>query len=93
MRVIPDWRNKNLRCHLCGETRSVKYAVEVFDPVIDNKPTEVCVCNKCALVHFAHDVSNEKAAILEEYQDYFTYCEECKKFVKEKQAALLSCND
>jgi len=47
--MIPDWRNKNLRCHFCDETRSVKYTMKIFDPVIDNKPTEVYVCNKCAL--------------------------------------------
>ena len=49
MKLIPDWRNKNLRCHFCGETRSVKYMMGIFDPVVDDKPTEVCVCNKCAL--------------------------------------------
>lgn len=49
MRIIEDWWNKNLRCHFCGETRSVKYEEEVFDPVVSNKPTKVCVCNKCAL--------------------------------------------
>ena len=49
MRLITDWKNKNLRCHFCNKTRSVKYAMKVFDPVVDSKPTEVCVCNKCAL--------------------------------------------
>lgn len=49
MKLIPDWRNKNLRCHFCDETRSVKYTMKIFDPVVDNKPTEVCVCNKCVL--------------------------------------------
>ena len=29
MKVIPDWQEKQLRCYFCGETRSVKYIVEV----------------------------------------------------------------
>ena len=49
MELIPNWRNKNLRCYFCGETRSVKYLIKVFDPVIDSKPIKVCACNKCAL--------------------------------------------
>lgn len=49
MKLIPDWSNKNLQCHFCGETKSVKYAMKILDPVVDNNPTEVCVCNKCAL--------------------------------------------
>jgi transcription elongation factor Elf1 len=49
MKLIPDWSNKNLQCHFCGATKSVKYTMEVLNPVVDNKPTEVCVCNKCAL--------------------------------------------
>ena len=34
----------------CGENRSVKYVTEIFDPVIDNKPTKVCCCNKCLVL-------------------------------------------
>lgn len=49
MNYIPDWNKKNLRCYLCDETRNVKYEMKIFDPVIDSKPTKVCVCNKCAL--------------------------------------------
>lgn len=49
MNIIPNWKERNLRCHFCGETRSVKYEIEVFDPVIDSKPSNVCMCNKCAL--------------------------------------------
>ena len=49
MKLIPNWHKKNLRCHFCGETKSVKYTMEVLDPVVDYKPTKVCVCNKCAL--------------------------------------------
>lgn len=54
MKLIPNWQDKNLRCHICGETRSVKYTIEIFDPVVDNKPTNVCVCNKCALLYGDH---------------------------------------
>ena len=54
MKYIPDWRNKNFRCHFCGEARSVKYEEEIFDPVVDSKPTKVCVCNKCALRYAAY---------------------------------------
>lgn len=49
IKLIENWRDKNLRCHFCGETRSVKYEKEIFDPVVDSKPTKVCMCNKCAL--------------------------------------------
>jgi hypothetical protein len=40
-KLIPDYRNKNLKCHFCEETRSVKY-----EAIIDSK--KVCLCNKCA---------------------------------------------
>lgn len=49
MKYIPDWQNKKLRCHYCGSTKSVKYEVEVFDPVIADTPTSVCACNMCAM--------------------------------------------
>lgn len=50
--IISDWQNKNLRCHFCGETRSVKYKTKIL--IIDTIPNEqnieeVNVCNKCAL--------------------------------------------
>lgn len=51
MKIIDNWQTKQLRCHFCGETRSVKYEMDVVDPVVDNKPTKVAVCNKCALTH------------------------------------------
>lgn len=47
-KIIPDWREKNLRCHFCGATKSVKYEMKILDPVVDSKPTKVCVCNRCA---------------------------------------------
>lgn len=55
MKLISNWQSKNLRCHLCGETRSVKYTMKIFYPTIDSEPTEVCVCNKCALTKGAND--------------------------------------
>ena len=58
MNIIPDWRNKKLRCHFCDETRSVKYMMKIVDPVVDDKPTEVCVCNKCALKFAYKDFMN-----------------------------------
>ena len=36
------------RCYFCGDTRSVKYMMDIYDPVISNKMTSVCICNKCA---------------------------------------------
>ena len=51
MKYIPDWQNKLLRCHFCGTTKSVKYTIELHGAICDNKPLEVCVCNKCALMH------------------------------------------
>ena len=27
MNIIPNWKERNLRCHFCGETRSVKYEI------------------------------------------------------------------
>lgn len=51
MKYIENWQNKKLKCYFCGETKSVKYTIKIFDGIADNKPTEVCVCNKCVLVH------------------------------------------
>ena len=48
-KLIPDWNKRNLRCHFCGATKSAKYEMEVFDPVVDSKPSKVCVCNRCVL--------------------------------------------
>ena len=52
--VNPNWYKENLKCHFCGEARSVKYKTKVL--IIDTIPNndeaeiEVCVCNKCALL-------------------------------------------
>lgn len=56
--LIPNWRNKNLRCHFCSITESVKYETEIFDPVVSTKPTKVCVCNKCALHYLLNKVTD-----------------------------------
>lgn len=47
--MIPTETRNQCRCYFCGETRSVKYLVEIMDPTIDSKPTKVCCCNKCIL--------------------------------------------
>jgi hypothetical protein len=49
MKLIPIEKRPGIRCHFCGETRSVKYVVEISDPVVSNKPVAVYCCNKCAL--------------------------------------------
>jgi transcription elongation factor Elf1 len=48
MKLIPNWSKKKLTCHFCGETRSVKYELEIHDFTSDIHKT-VCACNKCAL--------------------------------------------
>ncbi len=49
MKIIPEKERKKYRCYFCEETKSVKYMMRVFDPVLGNKPCEVPSCNKCAL--------------------------------------------
>ena len=49
MRYIENWQNKKLQCFFRGEMRSVKYEIEIYNPVISNDKTYVCACNKCAL--------------------------------------------
>lgn len=52
LNLIENWQNKNLKCHFCDSTESVKYETEVFDPVVDAfKPVMVCLCNKCVVKH------------------------------------------
>ena len=51
MKIIPIEERKKCRCYFCGETRSVKYLVKIFDPVVDSKSCEVSCCNKCAALH------------------------------------------
>jgi hypothetical protein len=48
MKLIPNWQKENRVCYFCGETRSVKYELEIVD--FGSKiPKTVCACNKCAL--------------------------------------------
>lgn len=58
MNLISGWRNKNLQCYFCGETRSVKYTMKIKTQPENIKLREVCVCNKCALVH--NDVATKE---------------------------------
>ena len=48
MKLIPNWQRENLRCYFCGDTRSVKYELEIHG-FTGNFPKVVCACNKCAL--------------------------------------------
>lgn len=51
-KLIPDWHEKNLKCHFYKETRSVKYSMMIYDPWSDNDDAiEVCVCNKCVSLY------------------------------------------
>lgn len=59
MKLIPDWRTKNLRCHFCGKTQSVKYSMKILNPVVSDKPTDVCVCNLCALRYSDKQIEDE----------------------------------
>lgn len=51
MKIIPMEDRKKFRCYFCDETRSVKYFIKIFDPVVDSRPCEVACCNKCAALH------------------------------------------
>lgn len=48
-KLIESWYKRNLKCHFCNTEKSVKYEMKIFDPVIDTKPTSICVCNKCVI--------------------------------------------
>lgn len=66
MNIILNWKERNLICHFCGEARSVKYEIENFDPVIDSKPNNICICNMCALRY----ALNEKEKCLYKQKPY-----------------------
>lgn len=51
LKLIADWHKQKLRCHFCGTEKSVKYLGTVLDPVVDSKPIEVCICNRCVAVY------------------------------------------
>lgn len=46
MKIIPNWKEKKLRCHFYGETRSVKYTVYLEEYGFRG---DVPCCNKCVL--------------------------------------------
>lgn len=49
--LIPIDKRKGKRCHFCGTTLSVKYEIDINDPVISNKSSKVCCCSRCALLY------------------------------------------
>lgn len=55
--LIRNWQEKNLRCHFCGKTQSVKYTMNVHDPDISDKEITICVCNKCVLLNANKEVT------------------------------------
>ena len=56
IRPIPDWQSKNLRCNFCDSTKSVKYTMEIQDPIVSSGYTNVCVCNKCVFRYMNDEV-------------------------------------
>ena len=51
----PKWReNNNVCCYFCGETRSVKYLVDLPN-IYGERALTVDACNRCALL-----MNNEK---------------------------------
>ena len=54
MKLIPNWQEQGLTCERCDSKKSVKYktTLAVVDSVTLKKvfETEICVCNKCALL-------------------------------------------
>ena len=55
MKLIPNWQEQDLTCGFCGSKKSVKYktTTTIVDSITWEKilEKEVCVCNKCALIH------------------------------------------
>lgn len=47
-KLIPDWIERDLKCHFCGETKSVKYQMTI---VVSGNETQVCVCNRCVTLY------------------------------------------
>lgn len=54
MKTINIEQRNKYRCHFCGTTKSVKYIVKIYDPIVDDKPVNVTCCNKCALSLLYH---------------------------------------
>lgn len=60
MTLIPVEHRKYCRCYFCGTTKSVKYTVTINDPILANEPSNVCCCNKCALVFNDKIIATDK---------------------------------
>lgn len=45
--------NFKRHCYICGDSRSVKYTIEIDDPAltVTKAPARVCVCNRCGLFY------------------------------------------
>ena len=59
LKVIPIADRHKYRCHECGETRSVKYFIESYNPTINDKNVNIAYCNKCALKVSARNTIND----------------------------------
>lgn len=53
--LISEWNKKNLECHFCGTSKSVKY-----ESNINGK--KICVCNRCVITEndFLEDLIMEQ---------------------------------
>lgn len=49
MRIIPPNMRNQFRCGFCGETRSVKYIMDIDNPELCDTVIGIPCCNKCAL--------------------------------------------
>lgn len=75
IKIINDWQHKRLRCHECGTTKSVKYETIVHNPVEDDKPLRIALCNKCALSY--EDGSNlENEEIVTLFRELLAYSDD-----------------
>lgn len=51
VKLLSSEERKNKYCYFCGETRSVKYVVEINDPALnEDAPSRVCCCNVCLAI-------------------------------------------
>lgn len=79
MQIIPADQRENLRCYFCGDTRSVKYTIRVFDPVLGTYQEDVCCCNKCAASYSeTNETSVHKLKILPRF--FAAVCDGTKTF-------------
>lgn len=79
MQIIPADQRENLRCYFCEDTRSVKYTIRVFDPVLGTNQEDVCCCNKCAAAYGgANETSIHKLKIMPRF--FAAVCDGTKTF-------------